>query len=132
MTEQDIDRHTILLVEDEPDLRNTLKEILEMEGYYVVPAENGQDALHKLELLDHNREPCLIFLDLMMPVMNGWQFLEKFQAQHQALMTRTPIVIVSAASDVAKVQESFGCSYLRKPVDLDNLFKVAKEYCNPA
>ena len=63
---------TILIVEDQPDIRSVMQESLEAVGLSILTAANGQEALGKLE---NNPEVSLILLDLMMPVMNGWQFL---------------------------------------------------------
>ena len=65
---------TLLLVEDDYDIRAMLVMLLDMEGYHVVRATNGREAL---TLLEEGLRPHLILLDLMMPVMNGWQFREE-------------------------------------------------------
>src|SRR5690349_12155021 len=67
----------VLLVEDEEESRESLQEILELEGYHVVTAANGQEALDKMNKI----EPCVILLDLFMPVMDGWQFLERLRSE---------------------------------------------------
>jgi CheY-like chemotaxis protein len=59
----------ILVIEDDTDLRETLKDLLEMEGFNVVTASNGWEGLRQIE---QNGQPCLILLDLMMPMRNGW------------------------------------------------------------
>ena len=70
--------HTVLLVEDEEDLRETMRDALELNGYAVVAAGDGQAALAELEHIAH---VCIVLLDLFMPVMNGWDFLDQLRAR---------------------------------------------------
>ena len=116
----------ILLIEDEPDLRETLRELLEMVGFQVETAANGREGLHKLDTAGH---PCLIMLDLMMPVMNGWQFLETIRQDPRPDRAAIPVVVVSAAIDMVELESRYGCRSLTKPVDLDVLLDLANEYC---
>ena len=118
-------RH-ILLIEDEPDLRETLKELLELIGFEVETAANGREGLVKLET---KGKPCLIMLDLMMPVMNGWQFLETLKRDPLNDRAAIPVVVVSAAVDMVEIQAQYGCRSLSKPVDLDKLLNMAHEHC---
>lgn len=114
----------ILVVEDDPAIRETIQAVLELEGYRVTSAENGQAAL---QLLEEQDQPCLILLDLMMPVMNGWEFLEAIRKK-DAVISTVPIAVVSAAADLASV-ECYGCKVLQKPTDIDHLLAVAQEHC---
>lgn len=116
----------ILIVEDERDARDALKEILEMEGFDVATAENGQIGL---ELLQTSKEPCLIFLDLMMPVMNGWEFLEALRHQQKHVLATIPVVVVSAIADLSAAQEKYNCDFMKKPVNVQSLVSVAHQYC---
>lgn len=118
----------ILIIEDEPDLRQTFKDLLELEGFEAATAGNGREAL---EFLQKQNKPCLILLDLMMPVMNGWEFLETVKTRHQQVFDSVPIVIISAAADVADAQLQYGCSVMQKPVDIQRLFKLAHGLCDP-
>lgn len=122
----DCDR--ILIVEDEADIRETLKEIMELEGYRVSTAENGERAL---VLLDEIQRPCLILLDLMMPVMDGWEFLHVLREQRQHVLATIPIVVVSAAADVLDVKQQYGCQAVKKPVNIETLVELARQYCRP-
>lgn len=121
-----MNRRHILVIEDDEGIRETLKDVLELDGYEVSTAANGLEALSLLERGDP--PPCLIFLDLMMPVMNGWEFLE-------AIRNRTgreadiPVVVVSAAADVADAGGRFGCRVMKKPPDIDHLLDTARRYC---
>ena len=85
-------RPTVFVVEDDADTREMLCRFLELEGYHVESAVNGQQALERLHAGAH---PSVILLDLMMPVMDGWQFRHA-QAQDAALST-IPVIVVSAA-----------------------------------
>ena len=119
--------HHIVVIEDDNDLRETLKDLLEMEGFRVVTASNGREGLHQIE---QNGRPCLILLDLMMPVMNGWEFLEVLRREQAAPLAQTPVAVVSAAADVADVERDYGCSVLKKPVSLKRLFALAHLHCD--
>lgn len=119
-------RH-IVIIEDDVDLRETMKDLLEMEGFSVCTAENGKAGL---TLIENSGKPCLILLDLMMPEMNGWEFLEAMQRDKQALLAKTPVAVVSAAADMTDVQQQYGCSVLKKPVSLDQLLALAHAHCD--
>lgn len=116
----------ILIVEDERDAREALKEILEMEGFSVVTAENGQVGI---ELLQDVEEPCLILLDLMMPVMNGWEFLETLRRQQKHVLATIPVVVVSAIADLTAAQQKYNCDFMKKPVNVQSLVSLAHQYC---
>jgi len=118
-------RH-ILVIEDEADLRETLRDFLELVGFQVETATNGREGLDKLDAIGH---PCLIMLDLMMPVMNGWQFLESIRSDSRPGRAAIPVVVVSAAADVSDVQSRYGCRSLGKPVDIDRLLALANQHC---
>jgi len=112
----------ILVVEDDKAIRESMLMALDFMGYKTIAASNGQEALDLLGTIEH---PCLILLDLMMPVMNGWQFSEALNASET--LSAIPVVVVSACDEKAenlKVQ-----AILRKPVDLDQLFSFAQRYC---
>lgn len=116
----------ILVVEDEPEVRESLKDLLEMSGFAVHTAANGKEAL---DGLDRIGEPCLIFLDLMMPVMNGWQFLEAITKERSHMLATIPVVVVSAAADLTDVQQRYGLRTLKKPVTVDALLDLAARHC---
>jgi CheY-like chemotaxis protein len=115
----------ILVVEDDPDIRETFKYILEIEGFEVVTAANGQEALETSRRL----HPALIFLDLMMPIMNGWQFLER--QKHDPELAGTPVFVVSAAGKHALFRDCSPTGFLSKPVEMESLLAVARRYCAP-
>lgn len=114
---------SVLVVEDDLDIRESLEQILEIEGYHPLVAENGQAAV---DLLEHGERPCLILLDLMMPVMSGWEFL-RIQKENTLIAT-IPVVVVSAAGDKAKSTNANG--FIKKPIELDSLLEVVHQYCD--
>jgi CheY-like chemotaxis protein len=116
---------TVLVVDDDVNFREILKQILSLEGYRVTSAATGAEAL---EVLQGVSSPCVILLDLMMPVMDGSQFRRE-QARDPAL-AEIPVVVVSAASNVPQKAAALGAAgYIQKPVDLDNLLSTVQRYC---
>jgi CheY-like chemotaxis protein len=114
----------ILIVEDDRDIRQNLKLLLESEGYIVEAAENGQVALDIL--LSGRFKPALIVLDLMMPVMDGFEFREAQRMYRE--ISGIPVVIMTADGHVeekkARVQAIGG---LRKPADIDEILNLVKK-----
>lgn len=113
---------SILVVEDDQGIRDVLRFSLESEGYKVFTAENGKVAL---DVLSQISKPCLVLLDLMMPIMNGWDFVDALDKD--VTLAAIPVVIVSAFSEQTRIIKSQG--FVKKPVDLDTLFQVVKEWC---
>jgi CheY-like chemotaxis protein len=103
-------RANVLVVDDDEAIRDVVAEVLREEGYDVVCAQNGVQALRELEGDGHTD---LVLLDLMMPVMSGWEVLEEMQANDR--LARIPVVVVSAMSAPGV------CEHLAKPIDLDRL-----------
>jgi len=117
--------NAILIVEDNPDIRDVFRTLFELEGFDVHVAENGQDALHRLD--DDHVEPCLILLDLSMPVMDGWTFLDVLHGREDG--DRIPVTVLSANVDGAvsrDLKARYGVRVLRKPASVDALLGIAK------
>ena len=114
---------TVLIVEDDPDTREMLGKFLELEGFHVETAANGQQALDKLAT---GVNASVIVLDLMMPVMDGWQFRRR-QAE-DARIAKIPTIIVSAAGRDRMAQVSAD-AYLAKPIDMEELLTRVSEFC---
>ena len=112
---------SVLVVEDDDGIREIMKLLLEIEGYNVVTAGNGQEGL---EVLSKAPNMCLILLDLMMPVMNGWEFVEALKDTGHA---DTPVVIVTAYADQAAGAKCDGV--IGKPIDLELLLKTVRKWC---
>ena len=113
----------ILIVEDDEVIRDLLKEALEMEGYRTRTAANGQEAL---QVLHGVLSPCLILLDLMMPVMNGWQFLESKKTDDT--LKPIPVVVMTAATN-GKLRSLDTEGLMRKPIDLNVLTNWVERFC---
>jgi two-component system response regulator CpxR len=111
----------ILIIEDDANIRDVLKLALNFEGYDVVTAKNGKEGL---EILEKDAPPGLILLDLMMPVMNGWEFVEALKDRR--IFSKVPIVVVSAYSERAKVIDC--TDFVLKPLDLDTLLNSVKKH----
>jgi CheY-like chemotaxis protein len=115
----------VLIVEDDPDVRDVLCEVLRDEGYGVVGAANGLEALQRLR---SGAPPCLILLDLMMPVMNGWEF--RAEQQRDAALREIPVVILSGNGNMERDAGELGAAvYLSKPMNLDTLLAIVARYC---
>lgn len=114
---------TILVVEDDDDIRNAIVDLLEDEGYNTRSAINGKDALEKLRVITD--KPCLVLLDMMMPIMNGREFLD--EVMKDSLLAPIPVLIVSAVADKSNTEGSVG--FLKKPIDIDVVLKVVSQYC---
>lgn len=112
----------ILIVEDDADIRESLADFLSYEGFGVHSVENGQEALDYL--LSVQKQPSLIFLDLMMPVMDGRTFLERLKDSHPEV--KVPIVVLSAT--VNKQVTHNVVAFMKKPVDLDDLMGQVQKY----
>lgn len=120
--------HVVLVVEDDPDIRATLCEALEDNGYSPVGASNGVEALDYLRR--PNERPCLILLDLMMPVMDGQAFRAEQRAD--ATIAEIPVVVISAYRDLDKYAAELATECLAKPVRLETLLQTARKHCDAA
>ena|SRR5947209_1179655 len=114
----------VLLVEDDTDIREDLAALLESEGYRVAQASNGAEGLDRLR----NMKPCIILLDLMMPVMSGWDFRERQLADPG--LAGIPTVILSGAARGAQEAKALkATAFLQKPFDLQPLLQTIAQYC---
>ena len=114
---------TILVVEDDDDIRESVCDILRDEGYDVREAEHGKRALETLETLAG--QPCLVLLDLMMPVMSGPELLQILHETHR--LASLPVVVVSAGggpNDAPGAKK-----FVRKPAKMDLLLQLVGEFC---
>lgn len=115
-------KNNTLVIEDDEAIRESLKLILEFEGYTVYTASNGKEGL---EILKKIPRPCIIFLDLMMPIMNGWDFIEA--VEKDVVLATIPVVIVSAFTDSGRSPHVKGI--VKKPINIDDLMKFSNQYC---
>jgi len=114
---------TILVVEDDHDMRATLAAVLQAEGFVVVQAGNGHDALL---MLRQGLRPCLILLDLMMPLMNGWQFI--VERTKDSELANLPVVVMSANAIGGLPVPA--ADFLAKPMRLQALLAVVAKKCS--
>jgi CheY-like chemotaxis protein len=115
----------ILIVDDDPDILAAARLVLECAGYDVRSAANGTEAL---SLLHQESAPCrLILLDLMMPVMNGWEF--RAEQVRDPSLSAIPVVIMTGAGHAALRASPVGAAdLLEKPVDLGTLLSTVRRY----
>jgi CheY-like chemotaxis protein len=117
----------VLVVEDDQDIRESIAETLEEEGFSVVTAAHGGIAMENLRRAA--RRPSLILLDLMMPVMNGWEFCAELRKD--GANSEIPIVVLSGDARVSDHASSLGAiDVLAKPITLAQLLDVVKRYCS--
>ncbi|MDB4981197.1 MAG: Response regulator receiver protein [Myxococcales bacterium] len=112
----------VLVVEDDVDILRAIVQVLEDEGFPVRTAENGQAALETLRA-SHELPPCVILLDLMMPVMDGWSF--RATQLRDPFLSHIPVILLTAgggAAEKAEIAQANGA--LRKPVDLELLLET--------
>lgn len=115
------EKSTILVVEDEMESRETLREILELEGYKVRTAVNGREALDTLTAIGD--EICIVLLDLFMPVMDGWQVIDELKATGR--LASTQIVVITSAAHRAPA----GIPVFQKPLDLEKVMNKVNTLC---
>ena len=110
----------VLIVDDDPDLLDVTTFVIESEGMAVETARNGEEAL---ALLGTGRLPTLVLLDLMMPVMNGWEFLAA--VANDPLLNGIPVVVLTATEHT---EVPGAMAVLNKPMDLKELLRVVERY----
>jgi DNA-binding response OmpR family regulator len=119
-------KKTVLVVDDDRDIRDVLTDALEAEGYRVVTAADGQEALDWLRR--RLVRPCIVLLDLMMPRMDGIQF--RTESLNDADLAVIPVVVLSADPSVIATAKSLNfAGSLRKPVPLDALLAAVHAHC---
>ena len=109
----------VLVVEDEAESRDTLRELLELEGYTVETASDGKAALEVLETID----PCVVLLDLFMPVMDGWQVIDRLRTDGR--LARMNVLIITSAGHRAPAD----LRVLHKPLNIDKLISTIESVC---
>jgi CheY-like chemotaxis protein len=115
----------ILIVDDDDDIRETLMLVLESRGYEVTGAANGREALQYLRAHDL---PCAVLLDLMMPVMDGWQFRE--ETSRDPSLAQVPLVVLTGGGDnMKRTRPLRAAAWLDKPIPLEKLVKTLEQIC---
>ena len=115
----------ILIVEDDDDARQAMALYFELDGYSVVQARDGVEAL---DLLRSSPGICLILLDLFMPVMNGFEF--RAEQLRDPVLADVPVVVVSADVSTAQKAAALGAvAALVKPIEFEKLRQTVAQYC---
>lgn len=126
-----------LIVDDNVDIREAMEEALRTAGYRVYGVKNGKEAIAALKMIPGRP---LVLLDMMMPVMDGWEFLSRFSTGEGNGANEggkpTPVVVVSALGANAALADKTGAlpavGYIKKPFDLDSLLSLVGQYCDTA
>lgn len=114
----------ILVVEDDQDIREDLAFLLRRQGFEVTTAANGLDALEQVR----TDKPCVILLDLMMPVMDGWQFRTRQLAEPS--IAAVPVIVISGVADRTRHPcELNAAAMLAKPIQMERLLAAVKRVC---
>ncbi|PYQ72675.1 MAG: response regulator [Acidobacteria bacterium] len=120
----------VLIVEDDPDVREMLSTLLSTEGFHAVAAEDGLEALHLLRAVRHRAPevPCLVLLDLKMPRLGGDEFR---RAQlGDPTVASVPVAVMSGAVDLEQRAQDLGAvATVAKPINIDRLMDVVRRYC---
>jgi CheY-like chemotaxis protein len=117
--------HSVLIVDDDPDLRDALQMLLTVHGNDVFCAFDGQEAL---DMLHRGLRPCLILLDLMMPRMPGADF--RHAQQHDSQLRDIPVALLSASAHGRREAKALEISdFIPKPPDLDQVLHVVEHHC---
>ena len=114
----------ILIIEDDEAIRTSLSDVLISEGYKTYDAPNGKIAFELLETLP---KTSLLLLDLMMPIMNGYEFSTAIKKMPKYL--KHPIVVMSASRDGEQYAKQEGYPFLKKPLDIEDLLELVSKFC---
>jgi CheY-like chemotaxis protein len=119
----------VLIVEDHRDTREMVATLLEAHGYVVVTAENGRRGLEQLV----GNRPCLVLLDLMMPVMSGWEFRRAQLSLSDSHLAEVPVLLLTAAAQPDQAaRQLHALDVIPKPIDFDQLLDSVKRHCPDA
>jgi CheY-like chemotaxis protein len=119
------ERGCVLVIDDDPAIREVLATLLALEGYPVVAAGSGVEAL---ESLRGGVRPCLILLDLRMPGMDGWAL--RAELQREPRLANIPVVVISGDRDAEQTARALSANgFLLKPMELMDLLHVVRRYC---
>jgi CheY-like chemotaxis protein len=120
--------HTVLVVDDEPAIRQLLDDLLSAEGHAVLSATDGRNALDKLRA---GARPCVILLDLMMPLLDGWQTAQ--QLRNDPDLRTIPFAVIAANPRYeADAYRMGAAAWLGKPVEIDALLETVEHLCQAA
>lgn len=112
---------SVMVVEDDPDVRDIVGSLLDAEGFRVLAARNGREAL---AALGGGPRPCVILLDLVMPEMDGWEFLQALRARPG--FETLPVVVVTTYPSIVPGANAL----IQKPFDFENLVATVARFCS--
>ena len=115
----------VMVVDDDADIRESIGDILELRGYQVRRAANGREALDRLR---EGPRPCVILLDLMMPVMSGTEFYDEMRNDPE--LADIPVVVISADGNARRKVQAMGSEFIAKPVKFDTVLDVVEAHCD--
>jgi two-component system chemotaxis response regulator CheY len=119
-------RRKILIVDDDDGIRETFRDLLRFEGYEVETAENGHAALQRVEA----EPPGMVLLDMIMPVMDGMQFLRILRQHADPEVARVAVAVISGIGPAGEqLRAHYACELLAKPVDARTLLCVVRRHC---
>lgn len=117
-------RQTVLVVDDDREVRESLRDLLQLDGYKVKTATDGQDALEQLR---GGLRPCIILLDLMMPAMDGQHF--RAEQLRDPQLAHIPVVVLSGHYDPQNAASLGAVASLCKPVDIGTVLQLIEAHC---
>lgn len=118
----------VMVVEDDPDVRDAITDVLCDEEYQTLSASDGQEALDRLRASPS--KPYLILLDIMMPVMDGWRFRQ--EQMNDPELADIPVVVCTAHGSGEDVARDMGADgFLKKPLKLSDLLALVEKFCGP-
>jgi DNA-binding response OmpR family regulator len=116
----------VLVIEDHDDTRDMVEAYLQAHGFTTIGAPHGLQGLAILR----NHRPCLILLDLTMPVMDGWQFRQEQRRLADSDLAGIPVLILSAIDDVGRHARALGAAdVIPKPIDFDRMLETVRAHC---
>jgi CheY-like chemotaxis protein len=122
-------KHPVVLVEDDEDIREAILEALADTGIRALGAANGQEAIERIRASNQAGEPpCVILLDMMLPIMDGWQF-RAAQLKDETLRSILVVVLTAHANAEQIARELRADGFLRKPIKLEALLCAVLPYC---
>jgi CheY-like chemotaxis protein len=115
----------IIIVEDNKDIRELCRLVLEIEGFTVETCENGKEALLSL---DRNSTPCLVLLDMLMPIMGGREFMAQLSKRPHTIAP-IPVYLVSATAEKEDARKMGCIGFIKKPFNLEAFIAIVKQHC---
>jgi two-component system OmpR family response regulator len=117
-------RHQVLIVDDDADIRDAVATVLQLEGFEVAPACGVEDAYARMRA---GFRPCVVLLDLHMPELDGWAFLDRMRDEPD--LVEVPVAVVSGDANQRAAAIATGCDFLLKPVRPAALVQTVGKHC---